>query len=172
MPSARDCARIVLEGMPALRRMLGSVMRQQRGPDGEPLSFDQARLLKILGHESRALGELAARHGVTPSTMSRSVDVLVRQGLVSRESDPADRRQVILRLTDLGRAAHTRHTQQIEDGLTRLIEELSDEDQAKLFDGLTVLNELGARARPIETCGRDPVSQSAADVDQHSMRTR
>ena len=145
MASARECAQLLLETMQSLRRRLGGVMRQRKSADHEPLTMDQVRLLKILSHEPSTLGELAARHGVTPSTMSRSVDVLVRREWVSRESDPADRRQVILRLTGGGRAAHAEMVQHTEDTLTRLIEELDDSERDRLFDGMSVLHALLTR---------------------------
>ncbi len=122
-------------------------MRQHKGGDHEPLTMDQVRLLNLLSHEPRTLGELAAGHGVTPSTMSRSVDVLVRREWISRESDPSDRRQVILRLTDAGRAAYSEVVQYAEDMLTRLIEELSDAERERLCDGMSVLHALLTRRR-------------------------
>ena len=152
MASARDCARLLLETMPGLKRRLGGFMRQHKGGDHEPLTMDQVRLLNLLSHEPRTLGELAAGHGVTPSTMSRSVDVLVRREWVSRESDPADRRQVILRLTDTGRGAHAEMVQHTEDTLTRLIEELPDRERERLFDGMHVLQALLARTTAADGC--------------------
>ncbi len=142
MRPCRECAKLLLETLPAVKRGLRDAMRPPKAPEHEPLTMDQVRLLKILRHEPRSLGELAGRHGVTPSTMSRSVDVLVRRGWVSRESDPADRRQVILQLTDAGRAAQAAMDQHAEDSLTRLIDELGDVEREKLFDGLHALHAL------------------------------
>jgi DNA-binding MarR family transcriptional regulator len=159
MASARDCARLLLEIMPALRRGLGGLRRQQESADDEPLTMDQARRLKIfkiLGHEPHTLGELAARQGVTPSTMSRSVDALVRAGLVSRISDPSDRRQVILELTDAGRTAQARMVKHAEDMFTAQIEELTDAQRERLFDGLDVLRTL------LERMGSDVPDQPEA----------
>ncbi len=142
MANARDCARLLLETLPIVKRGVREATRLQRGPVHEPLTMDQVRLLKILRPEPHSLGELATRHGVTASTMSRSVDILVRRGWVSRMSDPADRRQVILELTDGGRAAHAEMDQRAEDALTVLIEELDDYERDKLFAGMEVLHTL------------------------------
>jgi DNA-binding MarR family transcriptional regulator len=49
------------------------------------------------------LGALAAAEQVRPPTMSRLVAALERAGLVAREPDPEDRRQVVLRATPAGR---------------------------------------------------------------------
>ena len=52
------------------------------------------------------MSALAARLGVGLSTVSGNVDRLTDMGLVSRHDDPADRRQVVVSLTDQGHAGH------------------------------------------------------------------
>jgi DNA-binding MarR family transcriptional regulator len=49
------------------------------------------------------LGALAAAEQVRPPTMTRLVTALERDGLVIRQPDPDDRRQVLLRATPAGR---------------------------------------------------------------------
>jgi DNA-binding MarR family transcriptional regulator len=58
------------------------------------------------------LGALAAAEQVRPPTMTRLVSALERDGLVTREPDPADGRQVLLRATPAGR-------QLLEEGRSR-----------------------------------------------------
>ena len=48
------------------------------------------------------MSALAARLGVGLSTVSGNVDRLTEMGLVARHDDPADRRQVVVSLTDQG----------------------------------------------------------------------
>lgn len=49
------------------------------------------------------MNELSQCQGVTLSTMTRVVDVLVRDGVVRRESSPGDRRKVCIGLTEEGK---------------------------------------------------------------------
>ena len=49
------------------------------------------------------MNELSQCQGVTLSTMTRVVDVLVRDGVVRRESSPEDRRKVCIELTEEGK---------------------------------------------------------------------
>jgi DNA-binding MarR family transcriptional regulator len=56
-----------------------------------------------LGFVSQA--DLARMAQVEPQTMSRTVDRLEREGLLTREPDPADRRRHVLAITDAGRSA-------------------------------------------------------------------
>lgn len=55
------------------------------------------------GIDSQA--DLARAAQVEAQTMSRTVDRLVREGLVTRTPDPADRRRHIVAVTDRGHAA-------------------------------------------------------------------
>ena len=149
MSNARDCAELLLETIPNLMRgLIRSVGQEQPSSDegrNKNQFMSQFRLLEILRHKQRTIGELAALHGVTPSTMSRSVDVLVRRAWVDRESDPHDRRLLIVRLTDEGSTAHQEMVKHMHDSVTQLIEQLDDDEIAKLYDGLEVLQKLTKR---------------------------
>ena len=142
MPEARECARLLLETIPNLMRNLGGALRQCRSGEEEHLNMGQFRMLGMLHDAPRTLSELAANHHVTPSTMSRTIDVLVRKAWVARETDPADRRQVILTLTDEGRAALHAMGQHTQDAVTSMLARLNDQERARLYDGLTVLRKL------------------------------
>jgi DNA-binding MarR family transcriptional regulator len=50
-----------------------------------------------------SLAELAAAEQVRPPTMTRLVDRMVEEGVVTRETDPHDRRMVRISVTDKGR---------------------------------------------------------------------
>lgn len=152
MPSARECANLLLETIPNLMRGLHGAMRQRKGADDEPHTFGQFRMLAMLEHEPRTLSALAAIHHVTPSTMSRSVDVLVRKAWVARRPDLKDRRQVILTITDEGRSAHAAMIQLTQDAVTDLIAQLDEGERARLYDGLSVLQALTARTMRSDNC--------------------
>ena len=68
----------------------------------------------------QTLGSLARLEGVAPSTMTRIVDALVRDGLVGRTAVEGDRRAVRLTVTDDGRRL-------MERGRARRIERLAAE---------------------------------------------
>ncbi len=63
--------------------------------------------------------ELAAAGGVEMPTVTRTVQRMVRDGLVVRESNPDDARSVRIRLTDRGRAMETVATA-VRDRVTEL----------------------------------------------------
>src|SRR5215472_17217846 len=70
---------------------------------GRVLSAHQASILDHLDEvEPTGLLELAKHLGVTASTMSLTIDRLVRGGYVRKQADRVDRRRVGLRLTRAG----------------------------------------------------------------------
>jgi DNA-binding MarR family transcriptional regulator len=74
--------------------------------DGPAERADRARrklLSAISGREPATLNQIAASVGRGAPAVSRSVDSLVRAGLVERTQDPDNRRRLALRLTESGR---------------------------------------------------------------------
>ncbi len=78
--------------------------RHVRDPKtNKKISAHQASILDHLDEiEPTGLNELAKHMGVTPSTMSLTVDRLARDGYLKRGPDPRDGRRVALRITRAG----------------------------------------------------------------------
>jgi DNA-binding MarR family transcriptional regulator len=75
--------------------------------DGPAERADRGRrklLSAISAAEPATLNQVAKSVGRGAPAVSRSVDSLVRTGLVERTQDPNNRRRLALRLTDSGRA--------------------------------------------------------------------
>jgi DNA-binding MarR family transcriptional regulator len=90
-----------------MNRIMGrynASLRDEMGKLG--LSTPKMRALAVLavvdGIQSRQLAVYAV---VEQSTLSRALDALTAEGLVRRESDPADSRATRIHITDAGRAA-------------------------------------------------------------------
>lgn len=82
--------------------------RRLRGRDArhaEGLTYAQVRLLSALEEEGCRVGLLAERAGVSPATATGMLDGLEQAGMVVRVRSEEDRRAVLTRLTDAGRAA-------------------------------------------------------------------
>jgi len=69
-----------------------------------PLSVQQYRILDRVGLGASTLSKLAELARRQPPTISKSVDSLVRQGLLNRAEAPSDRRAAALTLTPAGTA--------------------------------------------------------------------
>jgi DNA-binding MarR family transcriptional regulator len=68
------------------------------------VSFAQCHLLLTLEESGAStVGDLAARLELDPSTLSRTVDGLVKAGLAERREDPENRRRQIVTLSGTGK---------------------------------------------------------------------
>lgn len=142
-PSTEVCARMLLETIPQLMRMLHGAMRRSHG---EAHTFGQMRMLAMLRERPCMLTDLAARHHVAPSTMSRTVDALVERGWVARTSAPDDRRKVLLELTDHGAQSLDLLFEQSCEIVADLMAPLGAPERRDLVDGLVVLQHLATFA--------------------------
>lgn len=104
---------------------------------GEPLTIRQYRILSRVGAGHTSLTALCKLAHRNPSTMSESVDKLVKQGFLTRETSDTSRRTMRLRLTAKGRNAR--------DAADRAIEKFA----ADLTTGIPP--ELQDRIRPVLT---------------------
>ncbi len=104
------------------------------------LTLPQYRVLVFLSVRERPAAHVAALLGVTPPTVTSVVDGLVARGLVSRTTDPADRRRVVLRITDDGAAAMAGGDAVVGAGLDRLLARLDESQAETALVGLELLN--------------------------------
>jgi DNA-binding MarR family transcriptional regulator len=84
-------------------------------------------------------GELATRVGITSGAVTGVVDRLTALGLVTRGSDPADRRRVIVRLADEGAIRSHRRQRRLFDALAALgaeVDELNDRFDDEQLDAV------------------------------------
>lgn len=138
----RSCAQLLTRTLPAIMRSIVASLRRRHGEHYEGQTMDQSHLLEMIDEGITSLRDLAEIHRVTPSTMSRSIDVLVRKGWVTREEDPADRRHVRLAVTDEGREARTAVHKLVEDEMVAVLARLSPDQLARVYDGLKALGTL------------------------------
>ncbi len=131
-------ARRFLEVVPGVMHSLGSMLRDMEVGSG-PISIQQFRTMAVLRRGSRSLGELATLHEVTPPAVSRLISTLVERGWVQRESDPDDRRLVVLTLTTEGEAVWNTLAQRSATHLASLLSELTAEERQALDSALVGL---------------------------------
>jgi len=126
-------------------------------PDGPPIGLQLATTSKLVGRAfNRALGEsggsvpvwlilnslkgerwrtqqdLARAVGIEGPTLTRHVDALERDGLVTRRRDTGDRRAVRVELTAAGEALHAELLRAVIAFNRRLRRGLAEDDVARL----------------------------------------
>jgi len=78
---------------------------------------------------------------VDPSTVSRQVAQLVRQGLVERRPDPEDGRAVLLGATPAGQARHARMRERRDGAIACMLEDWDADDVHRLTTLLARFND-------------------------------
>lgn len=91
------------------------------------------------------LGALAAAEQVRPPTMTRLVAALEQAGLVTRDPNPDDRRQILLRATPEGRRLLEEGRARWTASLTRRLAALPAADLAALAHAADLLERLARR---------------------------
>jgi DNA-binding MarR family transcriptional regulator len=109
------------------------------------LSAHQASILDHLDSvEPTSLMDLAKHMGVTPSTMSLTLDRLARHGYIARRRDPKDKRRSALRLTEAGERIRRAQSVLEPARVAGMLEALSAEDRAQALRGLALLAKAAA----------------------------
>ena len=136
------------------------------------LSLAEMHTLDAIGpYESRTMTETAQILGITVSTLTVSVDRLVKKGFVERRRDEEDRRVVRISLTRDGKLAARMHGK-FHKVLAKHILEPYTEDEQELLLGLVhevddYLNTQVARYDNI-----DNIRQTAKDVAKDVRRRK
>ncbi len=66
------------------------------------LTPKQCHIIMEIGTKTLRNGDLAISLGVDPSTLTRTLEPLVKHGLLKRDLNPTNRREVLISLTDAG----------------------------------------------------------------------
>ncbi len=133
-PSIRDFRR----NLRVLEREVERALQAQTECCG--VSSAQCHLLLTLEESGAStVGDLAARLELDPSTLSRTVDGLVKAGLAERREDPENRRRQIVSLSGTGTAKADSINEQCDLYYRRLLDSLPPAEAETLLAALPVL---------------------------------
>ena len=117
---------------------------EQLGGDmaaAKAMGQQRALLAAVADAQPATLNQIAAKVKRGAPAISRAVDVLVRAGLVDRQPDPANRRRLALRVTELGRA-HLDRPPLSDASLEGRIAKLAHSELRALERGIEILERL------------------------------
>jgi DNA-binding MarR family transcriptional regulator len=97
-------------------------------------------LLWIFKNGPLRSGEISEAFDYSPRTTTEAIDALERDGLVSREQDPGDRRAKLVSLTAEGAALLSRSEPAMRQYMDEVFAALELEEQKKLAELLEKLN--------------------------------
>ena len=132
MSAGSDTA-VILE---QLGKLLRELTRMTGGADDGPAMTATQRisLIEIADGGPLRLNDLAARIGTSAPTASRTVDTLDELGLVARDTDPADRRAVLIELTPAGRLLVDERKARASTAFEPAVRALTGPDRERLLD--------------------------------------
>jgi len=97
----------------------------------------EIRVLVVVAHHGTAsLRDVAHGLGLHVSTASRLCDRMVTKGLLNRQEDPDDRRQLSLRLTARGRSVVSRVAAHRRERVGRILARMCPDEQNRLVAAL------------------------------------
>ncbi len=131
------------------------------------VTMAQCHALVAMGErDETSIVELAGVLGVDTSTLSRTVDNMVKSGLVNRFLNPQDRRYVSLTLTDKGKTALDAIGHLTDAYVTKLFEFIPEEKHLQVIDSLELMGSaLEQYGREYGCCGVDSNGKKGAHED-------
>lgn len=139
MKNELKTAKRILEVIPLSMARVRTEMRSCIPGD---LSVPHFRILSSIVRGKTLVNEIAQHHGVSQPSMSRSIDNLVKRGLIERSHESVDRRQTPLRLTKKGSALFHRIKAATENRLSQKVLTMDSASRNALLQGLDELEKL------------------------------
>ena len=133
-----------VEAVQAASRVLVGVAAQSLADIEDAVSVPQLRAMMILSTRGPMhLTALAEAMGVHPSNATRACDRLVAAGLLDRRDNPADRRHLLLTLTDAGRELVDGVMDRRRAAIGQILRAMPAADRAQLATVLTRFAQAG-----------------------------
>lgn len=95
-------------------------------------------------------GVLGDELGMTTPRISAAISSLHKKGLVTRESDPEDRRRIHIYISREGRLLVSEKKQELESSITALLSHLGEDDAREYIRLTQKINRVAAGALPAE----------------------
>lgn len=96
-------------------------------------------LLEVSKADGLTMNELSDNMKLNTSTMTRVLDVLVRDGYISRERDETDRRVVIVRLTDKGQETSAKLSEAVNEYYKSIIKNIPEGQIDEVLKSVKIL---------------------------------
>ncbi|MFI6012596.1 MarR family winged helix-turn-helix transcriptional regulator [Streptomyces sp. NPDC051243] len=159
-PDATDDVDAVTRAVLTASRLLVAVSARSLAAVEERVTLPQFRMLVVLSTRGATkLVALADLLQVAPSTAMRMVDRLIAAGLADRQTNPGNRRETLLRLTEEGRRIVEDVTARRRDEIAAIVERLTPTQRLALIEALTAFNEAGG----------EPLAPALDDQEPHPL---
>lgn len=143
MPKHLDsCAQALMDTAPQIMQSIRVEMRRGRGSD---ISIPQFRTMRFIQRNpDSSLSALADHLGLTLPSVSKLVDGLVKQKLISRNESAEDRRKITLVLTESGNIIVDSARTEARAHLVEKLKPLPDGDLDTITQAMQILHPIFA----------------------------
>lgn len=148
MPPADDlsdgAADEVVTAVLTASRLLVAVSARSLASVEETLTLPQFRMLVVLDTRGAMnISRLGGHLDVNPSTAMRMIDRLVAAGMLEKEPNPANRREILINLTDVGRQVVFEATERRRAEIARIVAAMPPAQRSRLVQALNAFTEAG-----------------------------
>jgi len=146
-PESVDDVDAVTQAVLTASRLLVAVSARSLAHVEDRVTLPQFRMLVVLSTRGTTkLVTLAELLHVAPSTAMRMLDRLITAGLADRKTNPDNRRETLLRLTDEGHRTVENVTARRREEITSIVQRLAPHQRTALINALTDFNEAGGES--------------------------
>lgn len=157
-----------------LRKVMGAGFKHAHQLGFSTTQFMVLALMeKTLEGESLTISSIAAKMGLDPATVVRTVDSLEKRGVVERRRDKQDRRQVFVEFTEAGRCARFEMHQQFIARIRAIFLAMSEEGRASLTAGLEEFVQVGQEVagEPFELAEQTWRAEQGQEMNEQASHT-
>ncbi len=136
------CAHELMDTAPQIMQAIRMEMRRGRGSD---ISIPQFRSMAFIqGNPDSSLSNLAEHLGLTLPSVSKLIDGLVKQKLITRKESTADRRRLTLVLTQAGSSIVDSARTSARENLAQKLKLLSSDELEVIYQAMNFLRPIFA----------------------------
>ncbi|WP_459980919.1 MarR family winged helix-turn-helix transcriptional regulator [Nocardioides sp. AN3] len=133
-------------GLASVLRLSVMRLRRRLANERDPSNDLSMGAMAVLGalsvSDELTVGELAARERVQPPSMTRTIGCLVDGGYAERRSGETDRRQVLVAITEKGRATVKADRARRDHWLAQQLAALTPDERAVLHQAAPILEKI------------------------------
>ena len=106
----------------------------------EGLTPKQVHILMEIGLKTFRHGDLAGNLGVDPSTLTRTLDPLDKGGIIERQLNPNNRREVLIRLSDKGLSILQEVTMKMGEFCSKILKQVPQDQLQQVESSIRLLS--------------------------------
>ncbi|AYF43406.1 MarR family protein [Halobacteriovorax sp. BALOs_7] len=132
-------SRILLDIMPFIVRSIRDEVKAVASPR---ISYPQFRALSNIGRGLTTVGELAEHHGISQPAMTKTINILVDEGLVTKKKSVEDGRLTLLSLSTKGQGLYNEVWSEVQEKISVKLKDFPIKNRKMMVSNLEKLKSI------------------------------